>query len=571
MDSIETTLMGNPAMNWFTVRGLWEFQNVYAAKDIYFAEIFPVVSQKDLNQGFVDWLLTSNPETIHENQHFAVFYLKAKKLSGAGIIRATNLDRLFFQRSENLKHSLQALARNNQLSIFYQLDLQRLVDEFISLGLPLPAELPDDMPRMTRIHDAMLRSVYLKHQENGRKAAGFYEEKAFSLLREGIMEDLRAQKLQPEMSLMPEQILWGRSPVRLDLAGGWTDTPPYCILFGGKVVNMAVELNGQPPLQVFIRPKEKPGITIRSIDLGVSEEISNYSDLDLHTQVGSAFAIPKAALVLCGFHPDFSSIRYKSLKEQLRAFGGGFDISVMVAVPKGSGLGTSSILASTILGALSEFCRLGWDRHAIAGRTLILEQMLTTGGGWQDQFGGIFEGVKLLESTAGFQQKPSVKWAPDHLFTNPASRELILLYYTGINRVAKTILQDIVRGMFLNSAAHLPVLARMKQHAVHTYEAIQNHDWTGLTNAIGHSWQLNQQLDAGTNTPEISSILGLIEDYMLSAKLLGAGGGGYLMIFTKDAIAATRIRSILAQNPPNPRARFVDWGLSETGFRLSTS
>ena len=111
----------------------------------------------------------------------------------------------------------------------------------------------------------------------------------------------------------------------------------------------------------------------------------------------------------------------------------------------------------------------------------------------------------------------------------------------------------------------------MKQHAVHTYEAIQNHDWSGLTNAIGYSWQLNQQLDAGTNTPEIAAILGSIRDYMLSAKLLGAGGGGYLMIFAKDAVAAARIRNFLSQNPPNSRARFVDWELSTGGFRLSTS
>ncbi len=576
----ETKWMGEAALIWFSRRGIeGNTSEMELTPDIYTAGIFPVVGDKDLTQEFVNWLITDDPGKYNDKK-LREFYLRCRRISCEEIIEQVNLKRFFSRLNENLKLSLNALSKNSRQSIFYQLDLKRLVGEFIELGISIPAEVPQDAPLMTRIHDSMMREVFhenIKSKdkpgtfEGGSISPGFYEEQSFSLLRNGMMEDLRAQKLSPSLNLQPDQILWGRSPVRLDLAGGWTDTPPYCILFGGKVVNMAVELNGQPPLQVFIKPNERHEISIRSIDLGVSEVIRNYSDLDVLSQVGSAFAIPKAALVLCGFHQDFSAGRYKSLKDQLKDFGSGFDISLMVAVPKGSGLGTSSILAASILGALSEFCKLGWDRHSIAYRTLILEQMLTTGGGWQDQFGGIFEGVKLMESSYGFIQKPSVKWAPDYLFTNTASKELILLYYTGINRVAKSILRDIVRGMFLNSASHLEILLSIKQHALYTYEAIQNHDWQGLTAAIGYSWQLNQQLDSGTNTTVISSILKSIEDYTISSKLLGAGGGGYLMIFAKDLQAAGRIRSVLKQSPPNPFARFVDWELSQTGFRLSSS
>jgi galactokinase/mevalonate kinase-like predicted kinase len=244
---------------------------------------------------------------------------------------------------------------------------------------------------------------------------------------------------------------------------------------------------------------------------------------------------------------------------------------MVVAVPKGSGLGTSSILAATLLGGLSEVFSLGWDKQEVAYRTLLLEQLLTTGGGWQDQLGGIFEGVKLIESLPGFIQKPSVHWAPDHLFRKPDTSSLVLLYYTGITRVAKHILTDIVRGMFLNSASHLSILSGMKQHALYTYDAIKNHHWDDLAAAVRHSWELNQKLDAGTNTPEIAAILDPVKDYMISCKLLGAGGGGYLMIFARDSEAASRIRQILQQHPPNPRSRFVDWRLSETGMELTKS
>ena len=82
-----------------------------------------------------------------------------------------------------------------------------------------------------------------------------------------------------------------------------------------------------------------------------------------------------------------------------------------------SGLGTSSILAATVLAALSDLCGLGWDRNTLFSRTLALEQMLTTGGGWQDQAGAIFRGLKFIETVPGLSQKPTLRWLPDHLFS----------------------------------------------------------------------------------------------------------------------------------------------------------
>ncbi len=177
----------------------------------------------------------------------------------------------------------------------------------------------------------------------------------------------------------------------------------------------------------------------------------------------------------------------------------------------------------------------------------------------------------MIESSPGFVQKPSIKWAPDYFFTQACSKDLILLYYTGINRVAKNILQEIVKGMFLNSSTHLEILSEMKAHAVNTYEAIQLQDLCRLAKAIEHTWNLNRKLNKATSTPEITFLLTKIKDYTLSCKLLGAGGGGYLMIFAKDAKAAGKIKELLHQHAPNPAARFVDWSLSRTGFQISKS
>lgn len=149
--------------------------------------------------------------------------------------------------------------------------------------------------------------------------------------------------------------------MRIDVAGGWTDTPPYSLYSGGSVVNLAIELNGQPPLQVYVKPCHEFHIVLRSIDMGAVEVIRSYEELQDYKKVGSPFSIPKAALTLAGFSPLFAAESHASLEKHLKAFGSGLEITLLAAIPAGSGLGTSSILASTVLGAINDFA----DWHGI--------------------------------------------------------------------------------------------------------------------------------------------------------------------------------------------------------------
>lgn len=555
---------------------------VYHKKDIseeilnYWIQRFVKNSLISLKTEYSRWPNNKTPG-ISENKEDSVNDIhgerniepsQKKYVSPCDLISVVNISRLLEQRKRNMEQSLKAVAGNYRQSIFYQLDLMRLAEMYHAAALDVPVAPDPSTDLMTRIHDLMFRSYYFKKRSNTESLN--FENSAFGLMREGMLAEL-PRVSNPVISLKWDQILWGRSPLRLDLAGGWSDTPPYCILYGGAVVNMAVELNGQPPIQVYIRRTKNPEIIIHSIDLGVSEVIREYRNLQNISVVGSAFSIPKAALMLAGFSPTWSDQPYPTLRQQLTSMGGGLDISLMVAVPKGSGLGTSSILAATLLKGLSDCCSLGWDLHEVSSRTLLLEQLLTTGGGWQDQLGGIFEGVKLIESYPGLQQRPSLSWAPDHLFRQSIYHDQILLYYTGITRVAKHILKDIVRGMFLNSSRHLDVLTEIKHHARITYDALQRHDWQGLNSAIARSWELNRTLDAGTDPPSIREIIDRITDYTAAYKLLGAGGGGYLMIFAKDPVAAGIIRARLSNDPPNQQARFVNWDLSSSGLEMTKS
>ena len=490
-------------------------------------------------------------ENLDNLESIAVGFLSAEDISNVA-----NLRRLFAQRKVFRSRNWPALARNWQHSVFYQLDLDDAAREFKEMNLPQPAALPVEAPLMTRIHDCMFRG-----DSDG----------AFSLLREGLTAGVLASKQTPRLSVYPDQIVWGRSPVRIDLAGGWTDTPPYCLMEGGSVVNIAIELNGQPPLQTYIKPCKEPHVILRSIDLGAMEVVETYEQLAAYNKVGSPFSIPKAALVLAGFQPGFSQETYPSLRAQLEAFGCGIELTLLSAIPAGSGLGTSSILAATVLGAVNDFCSLAWDKNEIGRRTLVLEQLLTTGGGWQDQFGGVLGGVKLLDTQRGFDQNPRVRWLPDAVFTQPEYAQCHLLYYTGITRTAKKILAEIVRRMFVNHHQQLLQLREMKAHSMDMYEAIQRQDFLAMGQLISKTWQQNQRIDSGTNPDSVRRITDLIDDLCLGYKLPGAGGGGYLYMVAKDPESAARIRQILTMQQPNANARFVDMTLSKTGLQVSRS
>jgi galactokinase/mevalonate kinase-like predicted kinase len=398
------------------------------------------------------------------------------------------------------------------------------------------------------------------------------EQEAFGLLRDSILQSVCRRPSLPRRQLLDDQIIWGRCPVRLDLAGGWTDTPPFCLTHGGRVVNVAVDLNGQPPIQVFAKLCNEPQIVLRSIDRGVEGRVTTFDELRRCGEPLGDFSIAKAALSLAGFLPEFSAGQeYRSLRQQLEDFGGGLEISLLAAVPKGSGLGTSSILAATLLGSLGELCGLGWDHAEIYRRALALEQMLTTGGGWQDQVGGVARGLKRIDTLPGLQQDPVVRWLPADLFTDTAPKSCMLLYYTGITRMAKSILKEIVRGVFLKDGRRLALLDELGEHAAATYEVLARGQWDGLCRCIRRSWELNQQLDTGTNPAEVQAILDRVSDCLAAAKLLGAGGGGYMLMIAKDRDAAIRVRKELQERPPSRKARFVDFGVSDTGLEITRS
>lgn len=553
-----TKFLGMPLSDWAEERGI----SIDETDDIYFAPLFPLIEDIDRAPDIIKWM-TSEPENATGRD----LWLQAIKISAADICDNTDIDALNRSRRQWLRHDLPILARNYQKSVFYQLDLNDVAHKLNDFGLDTPPELSADTSILKRMRrEALLARVNVLSGEKSDNNARAYE-----LLRSGILSSLPSRRPHPQCSVYSDQIVWARSPVRIDLAGGWTDTPPYSTLRGGSVVNVAVDLGGQPPLQAFVKPCMERHIVLRSIDLGATETITDFESLRKFNAIGSPFAIPKAALALAGFLPEFSASPINDLHSCLDAFGCGIEITLLSAVPAGSGLGTSSILAATVLAALSDFCGLGWDDSEICTRTLALEQLLGSCGGWQDQYGGILSGVKMLRTSPGWNQEPVCNWLPTDIFTDRASAPCHLLYYTGITRTAKSILGEIVDNIMLNDCPTLAILDSMKPHARAVAKAIQSRDISMYGHLIGRTWEFNQALDSGTNPPSVQRIIDTVAPYILGCKLPGAGGGGFLYMVARSADDAARIQDRLTADSVNRNARFVEMSVSADGLRISRS
>jgi fucokinase len=391
------------------------------------------------------------------------------------------------------------------------------------------------------------------------------QQAAFERLEQAIVASGAEEGPTPHSVLRSDEIVWARSAARLDLGGGWTDTPPYSLEWGGCVTNAAVDLNGQPPIQAYVRVIDEPVIRIGSIDLGVRIEVRKFGDLLDYRQATGSFALAKAAMALSGLAPD-KRRGIESLKKALETFGGGIELTTLAAIPKGSGLGTSSIMGATIVAALGRVMGKHLSPRELFHSVLRLEQALTTGGGWQDQIGGVVDGVKMIVTEPGMVPDAHIHYLPSDVLDPGANGGRTLLYYTGITRLAKNILQQVV-GRYLNREREtMTTLRHIGSLARDVMDTFIRKDLERFGCLMDAAWQLNKRLDPNSSNDEIEALFARVRPHIFGGKLLGAGGGGFMLMVCKSPADAAAVREMLERDPPNDRARFFDFRVSTEGL-----
>ncbi len=389
-----------------------------------------------------------------------------------------------------------------------------------------------------------VRIYWYLHKLTGKKS---YADTCFNIISNTILTaELEDTAYRAEAKIAKDEVII-RLPVRVNWGGGWSDTPPYCMEHGGTVLNAAVSLNGELSIEVTLKKLDEKKIVLTSTDIGAYKEFTgNISELQDCRNPHDAFALHKAALIACGLIPLNGVITVEDVCDVL---GGGFYFNTRVInIPKGSGLGTSSILASACVKALYELTDTAISAEDTYNRVLCMEQLMSTGGGWQDQVGGFIPGVKMVTSRSGLKQEIKCELLNISDETINELNDRFALIYTGQRRLARNLLREVVGKYIGNNEVSVSILYDIQRLAVLMRFELEKGNIDGFAKLLNDHWVLSKKLDAGCTNTCIDQIFYSIADLIEGQMICGAGGGGFLQVIlkkntTKDALRK-RLREV---------------------------
>ena len=332
-------------------------------------------------------------------------------------------------------------------------------------------------------------------------------------------------------------------PVRVNWGGGWTDTPPYCNENGGAVLNAALKLNGSYPIQVEVKKLDTYRVEFESADIGVFGVANTVAEIRDCRNPYDPFALHKAALIASGLIPLEGEA---DLQQILKDLGGGIYLSTQVqGIPKGSGLGTSSILAGAAIKGIYEFLGLDYTSNAISNVVLGMEQIMSTGGGWQDQVGGLVEGIKFITTQPGLDQKISVEKLHLSAATMQELQQRFALIYTGQRRLARNLLRKVVGNYIGNRPESVQALEQMRPLTVLMKSELERGNIDAFAKLLNQHWELSLQLDPSATNTCIDQIFLACEDLIDGKFICGAGGGGFLQVILKKGVTHAQLHQRL--------------------------
>ena len=327
-------------------------------------------------------------------------------------------------------------------------------------------------------------------------------------------------------------------PLRVNWGGGWSDTPPYCNEHGGTVLNAAILLNGEKPVLVKLERMDELKVVFDSRDMDVHGEFEEIGELQRTGDPFDPFALQKACLLACGIIP----MKGHSLKEILERLGGGFVMhSEVTNVPKGSGLGTSSILSAACVKAVFEFMGIGYTEEDLYSHVLAMEQIMSTGGGWQDQVGGVTPGLKYITSMPGIDQKLKVVHVEIPEKAKKELDERFCLIYTGQRRLARNLLRDVIGRYAGNEPDSVFALEEIQKVAALMRFELERGNVDGFAKLLDYHWKLSKKVDAGSSNTLIEQIFSSIEELIDGRLVCGAGGGGFLQVILKKGVTKKQV------------------------------
>ncbi|KAJ3682132.1 hypothetical protein LUZ60_014705 [Juncus effusus] len=326
-------------------------------------------------------------------------------------------------------------------------------------------------------------------------------------------------------------------PVRVDFVGGWSDTPPYSLHHPGCVLNMAISLQSSLPISSTVRTTYNPNTVSISDDSSSKTVITNPASISAPFDPSDPFRLVKSALIATNV------INHEILLQS------GLEIETRVeGVPRGSGLGTSSILAAAVVRGILDILGEESGDERVVRKVLEVEQIMGTGGGWQDQVGAVYKGIKCSYSFPG----ESLGLRVDKLSVRPSLvkelEERLLVIFTGQVRLASQVLQKVVTRYLRRDSLLISSIKRLAELAKIGRDALMNNDIDELGSIMLEAWRLHQELDPFCSNTLVDKLFAFCEPYCCGYKLVGAGGGGFALILAKGKDSARELRSRLEES-----------------------
>ena len=384
-----THWMGQPARRWFEARGIaFEEAGIEGNADLQLVPLFPVVPAGDLEGGFVQWLF--DPEAAEADRH-RERWLKLPRASARQLARDIDLERLYRQRAEYRKQALPVMAGHGSHSIFYRLDLKEVAVEYAESGAALidPREIEGTGAEpLLAMHDRMFRAEVLRLRGDGAAAAEA-ERSAFDILSRAIVGPgaTTGGGAADRGHGRPDRL--GARPVE-DRSGGRLDRHAALLPRTRRtVVNLAIDLNGQPPIQVFARRSDRAGAD-RSLDRpGASEDLVSYEEVGNSGILAADLRWRGPLWRWLDFIRISTAGVFDSLRDQLGAnWGAASTFHDRRRFPRARGLAPAASWPAPCSEPCPSSCGLGWDRRALGERVSALEQMLGTVAGGRTSMAG---------------------------------------------------------------------------------------------------------------------------------------------------------------------------------------
>ena len=304
-------------------------------------------------------------------------------------------------------------------------------------------------------------------------------------------------------------IIRSKAPLRLGLAGGGTDIAAYYNIYGGNVLNVTVDMY----TYCSIEPTESGKIEFYAADLDKREEYDSVKKLPISSSL-----------------PLHNGIYNRIVSDYVLA-PLSFKMTTYSDAPAGSGLGSSSTLVVAIIKAFEEWLNLPLSDYDIAALACRIEREdIGFAGGKQDQYAATFGGFNFIE----FYENEKVIVNPLRLkrwIRNELEASLIL-FYTGVSRESANIINEQIQHTQNGNIKSIESMHELKRQAILMKESLLKGDFKGFSDCLLNGWLAKKNAATSISNLFLEELYQYtIDNGGESAKISGAGGGGFMMIY----------------------------------------